>query len=181
MDAEQRIAAGERRDADDPPHPAASLAKIEAVFEPGSVIEGKYRVEHVLGDGGMGVVVAAEHVELRTRVALKFLADELARHDVVVERFLREARACARLRSEHVCRVFDVGRLDDGAPYLVMELLEGDDLARMLLERGPLDPATAATTSCRRASRSPRRTRPASCIAISSRRTCSWRTTTTGR
>jgi serine/threonine-protein kinase len=114
------------------------------VYEPGSVVAGKYRVEHLLGRGGMGIVVAAEHVDLRTRVALKFLSQEWSKHPVIVERFLREARACARLRSEHVCRVFDVARLDDGTPFLVLELLEGRDLLRALRADGPLDPATAA-------------------------------------
>ena len=117
---------------------------IDAVYEPGSVIAGKYRVEHLLGQGGMGIVVAAEHADLRTKVALKFLSEECAGNAVVVERFLREARACARLRSEHVCRVFDVGRLETGVPFLVMELLDGVDLARALVQYGPLDPATAA-------------------------------------
>jgi serine/threonine-protein kinase len=114
------------------------------VYEPGSVIAGKYRVEYPLGRGGMGYVVAAEHVDLRTRVALKFLSDEYAKHDVIVERFLREARSCARLRSEHVCKVADVGRLDSGVPFIVMELLEGADLSKVLRQHGPLDVATAA-------------------------------------
>ena len=118
---------------------------IDAVYEPGSVIAGKYRVERLLGQGGMGIVVAAEHADLRTKVALKFLSEQCAGIAVVVERFLREARACARLRSEHVCRVFDVGRLETGVPFLVMELIDGVDLSRALVEHGPLDPATVAT------------------------------------
>src|SRR5690242_18112641 len=91
----------------------------------------------------MGVVVAAEHVELRTTVAIKVLSDKYAGRPDVVERFLREARASAQLRSDHVCRVFDVDRFDTGVPYIVMELLLGRDLAKLLRVNGPLDVATA--------------------------------------
>jgi serine/threonine protein kinase len=113
------------------------------VYEPGTLLAGKYRVAHTLGRGGMGVVVAAEHVELRTTVAIKVLSDKYAGRPDVVERFLREARASAQLRSDHVCRVFDVDRFDTGVPYIVMELLLGRDLAKLLRMNGPLDVATA--------------------------------------
>jgi serine/threonine-protein kinase len=108
------------------------------MFAAGTVVGGKYRIDHVLGRGGMGVIAAATHVHLHQRVALKFLHREYATSPDVVERFVREARAAAALRSEHVCRVSDVGALDDGAPYIVMELLEGTDLARLLANHGPL-------------------------------------------
>lgn len=85
----------------------------------------------------MGVVVLAEHIELRERVAIKFLLDDAAGNTELSERFLREARAAVKIRSEHVVRVSDVGRLPSGAPYLVMEYLEGEDLAQRL-ERGPV-------------------------------------------
>ncbi|MEY4545006.1 MAG: hypothetical protein RL685_1201 [Pseudomonadota bacterium] len=85
----------------------------------------------------MGVVVLAEHIELRERVAIKFLLDDAADNPELSERFLREARAAVKIRSEHVVRVSDVGRLPSGAPYLVMEYLEGEDLAQRL-ERGPV-------------------------------------------
>jgi len=104
----------------------------------GTVIAGKYQVERVLGHGGMGLVVAAQHMHLRQPVALKFLAGEAARDPSVLERFLREARASAQLRGEHVCRVSDVGALDNGAPYIVMELLDGNDLATLLVAHGRL-------------------------------------------
>jgi serine/threonine-protein kinase len=104
----------------------------------GTVVGDKYEIERVLGTGGVGVVVAALHVHLGQRVALKFLLDDV-RHDAqVVERFLREARAAGGLRSEHVGRVIDVATLDTGAPYLVMELLAGNDLAAELQRTGPL-------------------------------------------
>ncbi|MBA3539822.1 MAG: protein kinase, partial [Deltaproteobacteria bacterium] len=100
-------------------------------MHPGEVVAGKYRVEHVLGRGGMDVVVAATHVHLGTRVALKFLHEGIVTDQKVVARFLREARASAQLRSEHVCRVSDFG-LEGAVPYIVMELLEGTDLARLV-------------------------------------------------
>ncbi|MCU0683114.1 MAG: serine/threonine protein kinase [Polyangiaceae bacterium] len=109
----------------------------------GEIIAGKYRVERVLGSGAMGVVVAATHLGLRQPVAIKLMLNaSLARPDLVA-RFSREARAAATIKSEHVARVIDVGELDGGAPFIVMELLEGEDLAGLLLRRGPLPPAEA--------------------------------------
>ncbi len=105
---------------------------------PGDVLAGKYRVERVLGRGGMGVVLAAHHLQLDTRVALKLLLPETLKSADAVTRFLREARAAVRIQSEHVARVFDVGTLDGGAPYIVMEYLEGADLSTWLRDRGPL-------------------------------------------
>lgn len=102
------------------------------------MLAGKYRVERVLGAGAMGVVVAAMHLDLGERVALKFLRPEAAVVPEVVARFAAEARAAARIKSEYVARVTDVGRLESGAPYMVMEYLEGWDLAAILAARGPL-------------------------------------------
>ena len=95
----------------------------------GDILAEKYRVDRVLGQGGMGVVVLAEHIELRERVAIKFLLDEAAGNVELAERFMREARAAVRIKSEHVVRVIDVAKLPSGAPYLVREYLEGQDLA----------------------------------------------------
>jgi serine/threonine-protein kinase len=106
--------------------------------EPGSVILGKYRVERVLGSGGMGVVVEATHVTLEQRVAIKLLNSELAQSHEIVARFLREARIAARLTSMHVARVTDIGQTETGVPYLVMELLVGHDLATELAQRRTL-------------------------------------------
>jgi eukaryotic-like serine/threonine-protein kinase len=105
--------------------------------KPGDVLAEKYRVERVLGQGGMGVVVLAEHIELRERVAIKFLLDEDTDSPELAERFMREARAAVRIKSEHVVRVIDVSRLPSGSPYMVMEYLEGEDLAQRLLS-GPV-------------------------------------------
>ncbi|MCW5805723.1 MAG: serine/threonine protein kinase, partial [Deltaproteobacteria bacterium] len=105
----------------------------------GDIVAGKYSVTRVLGAGGMAQVVAAQHLELKQGVALKLMLRSA--HDVeptVIERFAREARASAQLRGEHVCRIADVGALGDGSPYMVMELLEGRDLAGVVATRGPL-------------------------------------------
>ena len=104
-------------------------------FEPGREILGKYRVEGVIGRGGMGVVLRAAHVELDTHVAIKVLSSATSAD--VAARFLREAKAASKLRSEFVARVTDYGRLDDGQPCMVMELLDGEDYGA-ILERGPL-------------------------------------------
>jgi serine/threonine protein kinase len=104
----------------------------------GDLIAGKYRIGRVLGVGGMGVVVAARHEQLEQMVAIKFVKDDALDNDEAVERFLREARSAARLKSEHVARVLDVGRLETGAPYMVMEFLEGSDLAQALTRDGPM-------------------------------------------
>jgi eukaryotic-like serine/threonine-protein kinase len=108
------------------------------VFAAGDLVAGKFRVDHLIGQGGMGLVVAATHIHLDQRVALKFLLPAYCSDQALVGRFLREARASAQLRGEHVCRVSDVGTLENGAPYIVMELLQGRDLASLLSERGPL-------------------------------------------
>jgi serine/threonine-protein kinase len=112
---------------------------------PGDVLLGKYRVEHVLGKGGMGVVVGARHLELGELFAIKFLLPHMLGQSEVLERFLREARAAARLRSEHVARVHDFGRMENGAPYMVMEYLEGSDLKAILRRQGPLPIEDAVT------------------------------------
>jgi eukaryotic-like serine/threonine-protein kinase len=99
---------------------------------PGTLLAGKYRVDRVIGRGGMGLVVAARHIALNERVALKFLLPEFAAHPEAATRFLREAQAAVRIKSEHVARISDVGTLDTGAPYMVMELLDGADLSKDL-------------------------------------------------
>ena len=105
---------------------------------PGSVLAGKYRVERIIGQGGMGLVVEARHIALDERVALKFLLPEYAQHPEAATRFIREARAAAKIKSEHVARVSDVGNLDSGAPYMMMEFLEGADLSQTLEKLGVL-------------------------------------------
>ncbi|MCX5744336.1 MAG: serine/threonine-protein kinase [Proteobacteria bacterium] len=111
--------------------------------QPGTIVAGgKYRIDRVIGRGGMGIVVAATHLQLASRVALKFLDAGMAKDPKATARFLREAKACAQLRSENICRVSDFG-VEGGVPFIVMELLEGVDLARLARTRS-LDVATCA-------------------------------------
>ena len=105
---------------------------------PGDILSGKYSVVRVIGEGGMGLVVAARHIELGHMVAIKCLHASSLGHEGAVLRFEREARAAAALTSEHVARVIDVGRFEDGSPYMVMEFLEGEDLYSMLRTHGAL-------------------------------------------
>jgi serine/threonine-protein kinase len=116
--------------------------KVVAPVLPGETMGDKYRVERVLGQGGMGVVVAARHLALDERVAIKFLVGEPSESSI--ERFLREARAAAKVKGEHVCRVFDFGRLETGEPYIVMEYLDGTDLARKVDNEGRQPPSLVA-------------------------------------
>lgn len=104
------------------------------------MIADKYRVTGVIGEGGMGVVVAAEHTQLGRQVAIKFLHPSAS--PTVAERFAREGRIAVRLQSEHVCKVYDVGQLPTGQPYMVMEFLQGQDLAQLVAAHGaPQTPA----------------------------------------
>src|SRR5688572_22120342 len=110
----------------------------------GDVLVGKYRVERQIGRGGMGIVLAATHLQLEHQVAIKVLRRDLVEDDNALTRLLAEARAAAKIRSEHVARVLDVGTLDStspggGAPFIVMEYLEGEDLADLLDRQGALD------------------------------------------
>jgi serine/threonine protein kinase len=125
--------------------PSSGAAKADASpVKQGDILAGKYRVERVLGVGGMGVVVAATHIDLLERRAIKFMLAAQLGDSEAVERFLREARASSRLKSEHVAKVHDVGRLENGAPYLVMEYLTGGDLRVLLKRRGAIPPHEAA-------------------------------------
>lgn len=105
----------------------------------------RYRIEYPLGNGAMGVVFAARHVALDEMVALKFMRAELMQHGEMRRRFAREAKAAAKIRSDHVASVLDVGTDDELGPYIVMELLSGEDLAQVLTRRGPLPLATACS------------------------------------
>ncbi|MFO7181304.1 MAG: protein kinase [Pseudomonadota bacterium] len=118
--------------------PLAPEDVVELPFAPGEIIGGKYEIIGLIGTGGMGYVVSAMHVELGERVALKFLRQEALANSELVGRFAREAQAAVKIKSEYVARVFDVGTLPDGVPFIVMEHLEGKDLADVLREKGPL-------------------------------------------
>lgn len=110
--------------------------------EPGSIIHGKYEVLRLIGTGGVGFVLAARHIGFDDLVALKFLRPEFATNQEAVSRFMIEARASFKLRSEHVARVLDVD-LFEGTPFIAMELLDGADL-RSQLEAQRVLPVQAA-------------------------------------
>ncbi len=103
---------------------------------PGEIVDGKYEVISVLGRGGMGVVVSANHLVLHEKVAIKTLIASLATDAQSIERFLREARALAKIQSSHVARVLDVTSLPSGSPCIVMEYLEGEDLDSLVEREG---------------------------------------------
>ncbi len=118
---------------------------MDKTIQPGNVIAGKYTVETVLGVGGMGMVVKARQSGLDRPVAIKLLLGAFRERKDIVERFYREAKAAARVRSEHVAQVFDVGTTEEGDPYLAMEFLEGEDLDRRLEREHRFTLAAAAT------------------------------------
>lgn len=109
-----------------------------ATLQAGEIVAGKFCVERVIATGGVGVVVAARHLQLGETVALKFLLPQVDRDATDVARFVREAQSAVKLKNEHVARVLDVGSLEDGSPFMVMEYLDGEDLDHCLRHRGPL-------------------------------------------
>lgn len=117
--------------------PSACTNDIPAHLPVGSVIGGKYRIDGLLAEGGMGVVYRGSHLVLEQPVAIKVVRSELASRPDAVERFLREARTIASLRGEHVARVLDSGCIKSGPPYMVLEYLEGADLRTWLQNKGP--------------------------------------------
>ncbi len=117
------------------PQTPPPLSSVPAV---GELVNGKYRVEGMAGVGGMGIVLSARHEELGHRVAIKVLASDEETTSAAVERFLREGRVVASLQSDHVVRIYDVGRLDSGVPFMVMELLRGHDLSTYISTSGAI-------------------------------------------
>ena len=107
-------------------------------LSPGDLIDGKYRIQRLIGDGGMGSVYEARHEFLGIPVALKFLHTDLAKRPGLAARFLQEARVSATIQSPHVCHVTDVDTASDGSPFLVMELLTGESLQSLLTRQGKL-------------------------------------------
>jgi serine/threonine-protein kinase len=110
---------------------------------PGTVIGRKYRIDHLIAEGGMGIVYRGWHLGLEQPVAIKVVLSEYANHPRSVARFLSEARAMAQMRGAHVARVLDTGYLESGSPYMVLEYLVGRDLRTVLGAEGPL-PLTRA-------------------------------------
>jgi serine/threonine-protein kinase len=116
-----------------------------APLEPGCIVAGRYHVDRVIGEGGMGIVYAVRHVHTDEALAMKVLHAHVLRDETAVERFRREARAPARIASDHVARVTDADTAPElgDAPFYVMELLQGTDLERLVAKRGPLPPPFA--------------------------------------
>lgn len=121
----------------------AAPAQPARLLSPGDLIDGRYRVESFLGGGGMAAVYRATHVVLEQSVAIKVISPVIRELPGMAQRFLREARAATHLKSEHVARVSDVGTMADGAPYMVMEYLDGCDLDA-ILEQGDEIPVEEA-------------------------------------
>jgi eukaryotic-like serine/threonine-protein kinase len=120
-----------------PASPSVTASKNLGLPAPGDVVLAKLRIERVIGEGGMAVVYSARHELLDLPVALKVLVPDCLPEEAL-PRFFHEAKIAARIRNVHVCGVLDAGLLDDGSPYMLMELLEGRNLAELLAERGPL-------------------------------------------
>jgi serine/threonine protein kinase len=118
--------------------------KEESKIGVGTLLIGKYKVTRELGRGGMAAVYEAEHVNIGKKVAVKVLASELANSAIVIERFFREARAVASVRSPYIVEVYDSGRLEDGRPFIAMELLEGESLYDRMARVRLIDPQTTA-------------------------------------
>ena len=118
-------------DGSPPPLPARVTSR-RGPFASGAVVAGKYRIERELAEGGLGIVVLAMHLELNQRVAIKYLKPSIIERQGLVDRFKREAQLAACIRSEHIVRIHDVGEAPGGGPFMVMEYLEGEDLATRL-------------------------------------------------
>jgi eukaryotic-like serine/threonine-protein kinase len=117
---------------------AVTPRSIDAGVGIGEIFVDKYRVERILGHGGMGVVAMCTHLALHEHVAIKMLRKDVLDDADAVERFMREAQAAVKLKSEYVARVIDVGRSSANVPYMVMEYLDGEDLGQLLEDRRTL-------------------------------------------
>src|SRR6266852_5982640 len=113
-------------------------------LEIGQIIEGKYRIVGLIGEGGMGAVYEGENVRIRRRVAIKVLHAATASNAEAVQRFEREAQAAGRIGSDHILEVIDLGNLPDGDRFMVMEYLDGESFSQRIQGRGRLSPAEAS-------------------------------------
>jgi eukaryotic-like serine/threonine-protein kinase len=120
-----------------------SFTKMRRPITPGELLAGRYRLERVLAEGGMGIIVAAKHLELDETVAIKFLKSEFAANPEIVGRFAREAKAAASIKCQYSATVHDVGTSSEHGPFIVMEHLDGRDLETILSEDGRLPVARA--------------------------------------
>jgi eukaryotic-like serine/threonine-protein kinase len=157
-----RRRAGDRRGTVERIAPGGQLSAAQAVAyeaDPndssdfrGQIIDGRYRIDELIGEGGMGKVYLAEHIEIGKRVAVKVLHPSYSRMPDLVERFRREARAASKIGHPHIVDVTDSGTTEDGSVYFVMEYLEGVELGAVIEREGALDMSRAlrvATQICR--------------------------------
>src|SRR5258708_4755943 len=114
------------------PQPASDVGRT------GVVVAGKFRLDTIIGRGGMGSVWSATHLGLGNQIAIKLVSREFVRSPEALRRFDAEAKAAARLQSRHVVQVYDNGTLEDGTPYIAMELLSGENLQQRIERAGPL-------------------------------------------
>ncbi len=128
---------------DDPPMVGADTIQTSPDALIGTVIDDRYQLESILGDGGMGIVYAGRHIELNRPLAVKVLRREIALSKSSLRRFEREAQAATALNHHHIITTLDFGRLPDGAPYMVMERLDGAPLDQVSYEEGAMKPARA--------------------------------------
>ena len=119
-----------------------SDAKPELKIAIGAVLIGKYRVTREIGRGGMAAVYEAIHLTLSKKVALKVLSADLSASKTVIERFFREARAAASVKSPYIIDIYDSGRLEDGRPFIAMEMLDGETLYDLMTRVRLIDMAT---------------------------------------
>src|SRR6185503_7473461 len=108
------------------------------MLNPGDVVDGKYRIVRLIGEGGMGAVYEGENIRIHRTVAIKVLHAGVAENQDAVQRFEREAQAAGRIGSEHIVEVLDLGNLADGDRYMVMEFMDGDSLSARIQARGRL-------------------------------------------
>lgn len=126
--------------------PGGSRRQRKDRVQPGDLISGKYRLQRVLGAGSMGSVWAARNELTDRDFAVKFLLPELAAKEDALQRFFHEARACGQIRNPSIVDVYDMGRADNGAPYLVMELLQGEGFDARLARVGKMRPVDVCRT-----------------------------------
>jgi serine/threonine-protein kinase len=129
----------------------ASENTSEASRAIGEVLAGRYRIERIIGEGGMGAVYEGKHTDIGKRVAIKLVHAVHMRHPEIEERFKREARSASAIESEHIVHIFDVGHDEKLGLFMVMEFLKGDDLAMVLAREGRLDPFSACAVTAQAA------------------------------
>ncbi len=118
------------------PQPTGAFGEVLVV--PGTILGGKYEVDEIIGEGGMGIIARATNIDLHTTVAVKILQPKLVHDEIALARFLQEARGVSKLRSPHIVQMLDVNSHPPEPPFMVMELLSGEDLDSMVVRRGKL-------------------------------------------